>query len=92
MDPNLQQNLVNRSTWIRILYMLLFAFIYSVTEMVIFGIALIQIGFKLITGQTNPRLLALGDGLSRYIYQMMRFFTFVSDELPFPFGPWPGDG
>jgi len=71
--------------------MLLFAFLYSIAEMVVFGIAVIQAGFVLITGQTNPRLLTFGKALSRYVCQMIRFFTFASDTLPFPFGPWPND-
>ena len=89
MDQNLQRNLQQSSTWIRILYMLLFMFIYSVTEMVVFAIAVIQVLFKLLTGDTNPQLLLLGQGLSIYVFQMMQFFTFNSEDKPFPFGPWP---
>ena len=89
MDQNLQHNLQQSSTWIRILYMLLFMFIYSVTEMVVFAIAVIQVLFKLLTGDTNPQLLLLGQGLSIYVFQMMQFFTFNSEDKPFPFGPWP---
>ena len=90
MDQNLQRNLQQGSTWIRLLYMLLFMFIYSVTEMVVFAIAVIQLIFKLVSGDTNPQLLLLGQGLSLYVYQMMRFFTFNTEDKPFPFGPWPG--
>jgi hypothetical protein len=91
MDKNLQRNLQQGSTWMRILYMVLFAFIYGIAEMVVFGIAVIQVLIKLVTGDTNPQLLVLGQGLSVYIYQMMQFFTFNTEERPFPFGPWPGN-
>ncbi len=89
MDQDLQQNLMQRGTWIRILYMLLFFFIFSITRMVVYGVAIIQAGFVLLTGDTNPYLLGLGRALSRYIFQIMQFFTFTSDDIPFPFGPWP---
>lgn len=92
MNQDLQHNLKDRSAWIRILYMLLFAFIYSIAEMVVFGVAILQIGFRLFTGQPHPQLVSFGEGLSQYVYQMLRFFTFASDTLPFPFGPWPGNG
>ena len=92
MDQNLQQNLTRRSTWIRILYMLLFFFIYNLAEMVVFGVAVIQAGITLITGEPNRQLLIFGRGLSQYVFQIVQFFTFASEELPFPFGPWLNGG
>lgn len=89
MDQNLQQNLMQRGTWIRILYMVLFVFICSLIRLVVYGVAIIQAGFVLLTGQTNPYLLGLGRTLSLYVFQIMQFLTFTSDDTPFPFGPWP---
>jgi hypothetical protein len=43
----------------------------------------------LFTGATNARLREFGQSLAVFIYQIVLFVTFNSDERPFPFGPWP---
>lgn len=80
--------LKNRSTWMRILYMLLFIFIYGIAEIVLVGVVLLQTLFKLFTGNTNDRLLGFGDEMSRYMYDMWRFLTFNCEDKPFPFNEW----
>jgi hypothetical protein len=89
METQLKSNLGSRKTWLRGLYMVLFAVIYSVTEVVIGAVVILQFLFTLVTGQTNARLLQFGRSLSRYVYQIMLFFTFNSEDLPFPFNEWP---
>lgn len=89
MDDNVKQNLKSQSSWKRILYMLLFGFIYSVAEIVVFAVAVCQALSVLITGKRNTPLLEFGDSLSTYLYQILQFFTYNSDEKPFPFADWP---
>ncbi len=89
MDEKLKRNVSKRNTWVRGLYMLLFALIYSVAEMVAIAVAVFQFVSKLITGRLNPRLLKFGQSISVFIYQIWRFQTFNSEEMPFPFGAWP---
>ncbi|MDQ2694989.1 MAG: DUF4389 domain-containing protein [Pseudomonadota bacterium] len=85
----MKKHATTRSTWIRGLYMLLFALIYNVAEVVVLAVALFQFIVKLLTGNVNGRLLELGNSLSIYVCQIWRFLTFNSETLPFPFGPWP---
>ena len=89
MSNEIRENLKQQSTWIRGLYMLLFALFYSVAEIVLFAVVLVQFFFKLFTGQTNPRLLMLGQSIASYIYQIIQFLTFNSDYRSYPFGDWP---
>ena len=89
MSNEIKENLKQQSTWIRGLYMLMFALFYSVAEFVLFAVVVAQFFFKLFTGQTNPRLLMLGQSIATYIYQIIQFLTFNSDYQPYPFGPWP---
>ena len=89
MSNEIKQNLKQQSTWIRGLYMLMFALFYSIAEIVLFAVVLVQFFLKLFTGQTNPRLLMLGQSIATYIYQIIQFLTFNSDYQPYPFGPWP---
>lgn len=84
----LREHLTARDTWIRGLYILLFAVIYSIAGPVLAAVVVFQFVARLITGEVNERLLEFGQQLSRYLYDILRFFTFNSDEKPYPFAPW----
>ena len=83
-------NLKSGQTWLRGIFMLLFVLIYSVTEVIVFLVVLLQFLFVLFTGQQNTRLRDFGEGLSIFIYQIMSYWTYNSEERPFPFAQWPG--
>lgn len=85
----LEQNLKQRSTWRRLLFMLLFLFLWGVSRVVTAAVVLIQFLWVLFTGQTNEQLLKLGQGLATYSYQIVLYLTFNSDQRPFPFTDWP---
>lgn len=90
MDEDLKQNLSRRSTWIRLVYMILFAVIFSIAEFVVFAIAVVQLLSRLFTGDVNEELRSLGDRIGRYMHQIVAFQTFHSEERPYPFAPFPG--
>ncbi len=89
MDENIKENIKSQNMWIRGLYMLLFALIYSIAEIVFTAVAIFQFLTALVTGKPNELLLNFGQSLSTYIYQTIQFFTFNSDEKPYPFSSWP---
>lgn len=89
MDHELKENLKQRKTWLRGLYMLLFAIFYSVAEIVILVVVVFQFLLALFTARTNARLVLFGKSLSTYVYQVMLYLTFNSEDKPFPFGEWP---
>lgn len=83
-------NLKNGQTWLRGIFMILFGIIYSVTEVIVFVVILLQFFFVVFTGRQNIRLKEFGEGLSIFIYQIMSYWTYNSEERPFPFAKWPG--
>lgn len=76
------------NTWMRIVYMVLFGFVYSIAEVVMIAIAVVQVLFKLFTGEVNENLLKLGKQVVKYIFNIMQFLTFNTEEKPFPFSTW----
>lgn len=92
MENPLKEKLTARTTWMRALYMLLFAVLYSVAEFVLVVVMLFQFGSRLITGEVNARLLEFSQGLATYIYQIVQFLCFNSEEHPYPLAPWPHGG
>lgn len=89
MKPELKQRLTAGDTWMRGLYIVIFTVIFSITEVLLAAVVVFQFLATLFTGETNARLRAFGLGLAAFIYQIVAFATFNSDERPFPFGPWP---
>ncbi len=89
-SDEVKENLKSRSTWLRLVFMILFAALFWVAEMVLLIVALLQFLWKLFSAATNARLTDFGENLGRYLYQIVRFLTFNSEEMPFPFDDWPG--
>ena len=89
MNDEIKQKILDKNTWLRGLYMLLFILISGVARFVIAVVVLFQFFSVLLTGNTNAQLLTLGQNLSTYIYQITLFLTFNSERRPFPFGDWP---
>ena len=89
MNQQLKANLTSSSTWQRGLFMLLFAVLWGLAEIVLTAVAIFQFGSRLLTGSVNRRLLNFAQGLATYIYQIALYVTFRSDERPYPFEVWP---
>lgn len=89
MNSELKQRLTASDTWLRGLFILIFAVIFSVAEIVLTAVVVFQFLATLFAGEPNARLRAFGLSLATFIYQIVTFITFNSDERPFPFGPWP---
>ena len=88
MNEEIRANITRPNIWTRGLYMLIFALVYSIAEIVIAGVVVLQFGFALFSGQTNETLTHFGQQLSAYVYQIFRFQTFNSEYKPFPFDDW----
>jgi hypothetical protein len=88
-NQQIKSNITSSAHWIRLVFMILFAFILYVASFVVGVLVLVQFLFALITGRDNPNLRQLGDSLTQYIGQTLRFLTYNSDDKPFPFADWP---
>lgn len=78
------------STWLRLLFMIVMAIVYSVAEVVVGAVVVLQFFWVLFTGQRNPRLLGFGQSLATYLYEIVKYLTFNTERRPFPFdADWP---
>lgn len=89
MDQQLKSNLTSSKHWIRLVYMLLFAFFLYVASFVVGILVIVQFLFALVTGSDNRKLRELGGSLTVYIKEVLLFLTFNSEFKPFPFADWP---
>jgi len=87
---HLEENLKRRSTWLRLLFMIIFVAIYALTRIVFAAVVVFQFLFVLFTAETNKQLTELGQALATYTYQIMCYLSFNSEDKPFPFSAeWP---
>ncbi|MCZ6561148.1 MAG: DUF4389 domain-containing protein [Gammaproteobacteria bacterium] len=85
----LEQNLTARSTWIRLIYMVLFGFIIWLASIVLTVVVVLQFLHMLFTGKRNDNLLQFGQQLGIYFRQIIDFLCYADENQPFPFGSWP---
>ncbi len=83
------ESVTQYSPWTRLLYVLLFVAAFKLVEAVIYVVLAAQFVFHLFNGRPNARLQDLGKKLGSYLRQLVRFLTYQSDDLPYPFGDWP---
>ena len=89
MDAEIKRSVSTGDTWIRLAYMVLFAFVLQVVEVVLVFIVIANWFFLLFTRSSSDRLTEFGDDLTVFNYQIWQFLTQNSDERPWPFAPWP---
>ena len=86
----IEQNLKSRSTWLRLLFMCIYGLLASLASLIATVVVVLGFLMVLFTGEVNRELRQLGQGIASYLYQIIRYLTFNTDDKPFPFGSaWP---
>jgi len=84
------ENVKSRTIWLRLFFMLVVLFLYSVSRVVVGAVVVVQFFWVLFTGRANSHLLQFGQSLATYTYQIVCYLTFTSEQRPFPFdADWP---
>ena len=79
----------DESIWLRGLYMLFFGLVCAAVEAILLAVILVQFGWNVLAGESNTRLAGFGATLGVYCRDIIRYWTFASEEKPFPFADWP---
>jgi hypothetical protein len=86
----IEEHLKSRSTWLRLLFMIVIALLYGISRVVVSAVIIIQFFHVLFTGKTNAQLKGLGQALATYTYQIVLYLAFNTEVRPFPFdADWP---
>ena len=87
---NIIRNLKQGSAWVRVILMIAFAVVlYVIIPAIVLVLMLTQTLFVFITGDSNDNLRVLGTALSRYIFEVLQFLSYASDNRPIPFSGFP---
>lgn len=85
----LRQSIGSADFWLRLVYTLLLALVWQVTELLLVGVVILQIGYRLFTAKADARLAEFGASLAAYAAQIGRYVTCASEQKPWPFMEWP---
>jgi len=75
--------------FVRLLYAFGFAVLAWLAFWLLLVLSFIQFFVLLITGRVNEELKSFNLSLLQYLWEVFAFITFVRDDQPFPFGPFP---
>lgn len=81
----------NSETFSRIFYTILLSIIGWMALWVFCFVVVIQFGFLLITGQVNTNLKGFNKEVGLFLFDIIKYLSFQSNEKPFPFRDWPYD-
>lgn len=82
----IEENIKSRSTWLRLVFMLVFYAIAILTSAVASVVVVLAFLWVLFTGERNRQLQQAGQAVASYLYEIMRYLSFNTDDKPFPFG------
>ncbi len=74
---------------IRGAFMLLFLIAERVVSVLVFVMTLFQFLCALVARKPNANAVRFGEGLSRYLAEIVRYLTYNTEQKPWPFAPWP---
>ena len=74
---------------LRVLWMLVFALVWQVAQLLLGALVVVQLIYRLIYGAPNLGQMNLGDSLSQFLAQIGRFGSFHTEQKPWPFADWP---
>jgi hypothetical protein len=88
----LEKNIKSRATWLRLVFICIYGLLASLASLVATVVVILGFLMVLFTGEVNQELRQLGQGIASYLFQIVRFLTFNTDDKPFPFGAaWPSE-
>lgn len=89
-EPGIAEHVRSKSTWLRLLFMVVMVLLYAISRIVVAAVVLIQFFYVLFTGAAHEPLIRFGQSLATYSYQIILYLTYNSEIRPFPFDAgWP---
>ena len=82
----IEENIKSRSTWLRLLFMIVFYVLAMLTTVILSAVVVLGFFWVLFTGEKNGQLQQAGQAGGDYLYEIIRYLTFNTEDKPFPFG------
>lgn len=74
---------------LKICFILFFAVVFQLVELILLVLVVLQIIFRLFSGSEKVNFSVFGGQLSQYVAQLILYITFSEDKKPYPFSDFP---
>ncbi|HEY0962872.1 MAG TPA: DUF4389 domain-containing protein [Pseudomonadales bacterium] len=88
-QDEVKRNVLSGDQWLRMLLMVCYLVVAWVVGIVLVVVMVAQTLVVLITAELNLNLQRFGAVTSAYLYQIVMYLVYGTDEKPFPFSPLP---
>jgi len=88
MNEKSNESITTNPVWSRVVSMLVLVFAYSLAEIVLIALVIGQVLSGLIAHEQNHPMKKMGKQISDYIYEILMFLTFNTEQRPFPYRGW----
>ena len=85
----LTENIKEPSIWVNFFLKVIYLIFLNFIILFLGFVTLLQLLFSLWSKKPNNNLISFSKKLSIYIYQIINFITYSSDERPWPFNAFP---
>ena len=80
-----KDNFLKQGKWLRLLFMVVFSFVYYASMTVLWIIVLLQFLFVLFTSKVNTSIANINSYVIEFFEDSLAFLLFQTEEKPFPF-------
>ena len=88
-QDDVKRNLLSADQWLRMFLMVCYLVVAWVVGIVLVVVMVAQTLVVLITAELNLNLQRFGAITAGYLYQIVMYLVYATDEKPFPFSPLP---
>lgn len=74
---------------LRVVYTVLFYFVYHLAELVLIAITVTQTLFVVFSGESQPDIKRFSAQFAEFLRQMAAYMTWATEQKPYPFIEWP---
>jgi hypothetical protein len=89
-QDEVKRNLLSLDQWLRMLLMACYLVVAWVLSIVLVVVMVAQTLVVLITAALNENLQRFGAHATAYLYQIVIYLVYGTDDKPWPFSPFPG--
>ena len=84
-----KDNFLKQGKWLRLLFMVVFSFVYYASVTVLWIIVFLQFLFVLFTDKRSENVSKISVGFRNYMVQILDYLNYQTGDKPFPFSDFP---
>ena len=89
INDELKARLKDENIWVHLVQLIMYGIAFMLTSWILLAVTILHFVLRLLTGEPNKELQRFGQSLSTYLYEIVQFASFNTNDKPFPLSSWP---